>query len=46
MRVRIELLDVFCHDTEDVTGADTLYLVGGASDGIRTQSFVTNRIWI
>ena len=46
MRVRIELLDVFCQDTEDVTGADTLYLVGGASDGIRTQSFLTNRIWI
>ncbi len=37
MRVRIELLDVVCRDTEDVTGADTLYLVGGASDGIQQR---------
>ena len=46
MRVRIELVEVLCRDTEDVTGADTLYLVGGVSDGRQTQSVLTNRLWI
>jgi len=46
MRVRIELLDVVCRDTEDVTGADTLYLVGGASDGIQQRPVITSRMWI
>lgn len=46
MRVRIELLDVYCHNTEDVTGADTLYLAGGVSDGKQFQPVLTNRMWI
>jgi hypothetical protein len=46
MRVRIELLDVYCRDTEDVTGADTLYLTGGVSDGRQIQPVLTNRVWI
>lgn len=46
MRVRIELLDVYCHNTEDVTGADTFYLVGGVSDGRQSQPVLTNRVWI
>ncbi len=46
MRVRIELVEVLCRDTEDVTGADTLYLVGGVSDGRQTQPVLTNRLWI
>ena len=27
-RIRVELGDVFCGNTEDVTGADEFYLVG------------------
>ncbi|MBD1909376.1 MULTISPECIES: MIR domain-containing protein [unclassified Leptolyngbya] len=47
MRVRIEFLDVTCRDSEDVTGADTLYIVGGASDGGRQlQPVLTSRLWL
>ncbi|HEY9877289.1 MAG TPA: hypothetical protein V6D29_02480 [Leptolyngbyaceae cyanobacterium] len=46
MRVRIELLDVYCHNTEDLTGADALYLVGGVSDGRQSQPVLTHRIEI
>jgi hypothetical protein len=28
-RIRIELVDVYCRDTEDVTGADEFYILGG-----------------
>lgn len=27
-RIRVELVDVYCRDTEDVTGADEFYIVG------------------
>lgn len=46
MRVRIELLDVLCRDSEDVTGADTLYLAGGVSDGRQLRPVLTSRLWI
>ncbi len=28
-RIRIELVDVYCRNTEDVTGADEFYILGG-----------------
>lgn len=42
-RVRIELVDVVCRDTEDVTGADDFYLVGGVStsDGKQVRDVLT-----
>ena len=30
-KVRVELIDVYCRDTEDVTGADEFYLVGAVA---------------
>jgi hypothetical protein len=32
-QVRIELLNVSCGNTEDITGADHFYIVGALSDG-------------
>ena len=37
-QVRIELLDVKCGNTEDVTGEDEFYIVGALSDGISTNT--------
>ncbi len=37
-QVRIELLDVKCGNTEDVTGADHLYIVGALSDGTNANT--------
>lgn len=32
-RMRVELLDIMCGDTEDVSGGDEFYLAGAVSDG-------------
>ncbi|HEY9674757.1 MAG TPA: hypothetical protein V6D11_25180 [Waterburya sp.] len=40
--VRIELLDVKCGNTEDVTGADEFYIVGALSDGTNTKAALTS----
>ncbi|MEW6493437.1 MAG: hypothetical protein AB1589_13170 [Cyanobacteriota bacterium] len=40
-QVRIELLDVKCGNTEDVTGADEFYIVGALSDGTNTKAALT-----
>jgi hypothetical protein len=40
-QVRIELLDVKCGNTEDVTGADEFYIAGALSDGNNTQAALT-----
>lgn len=40
-QVRIEVLDVKCGNTEDVTGADEFYIVGALSDGTNTQAALT-----
>ena len=46
VRVRIELQDIICRDTEDITGADTFYLVGALSDGASTKAVLTRPVWI
>lgn len=43
-RLRAELLDVYCADTEDVTGADKLYVVGAVTDGAATKGVLTTPI--
>ena len=45
-QVRIELLDVKCGNTEDVTGADEFYIVGALSDGTNTNAALTSPISI
>lgn len=45
-KVRIELMDVDCKDTEDVTGADDFYLVGALVGGEQTQAILTHPIKI
>jgi hypothetical protein len=47
-RIRVELLDVHCNDTEDWTGADTLYVAGAAvrSDGQGGTPVLVPPIWI
>jgi hypothetical protein len=45
-QVRIELLDVKCGNTEDVTGADEFYIVGAMSDGTNTKAALTSPISI
>jgi hypothetical protein len=44
VNVRIELLDIRCNDTEDVTGADEFFLVAAMSDGRQTRGLVTRPI--
>ncbi|MEH2287602.1 hypothetical protein [Nostoc sp.] len=40
-KVKVELVDVYCRDTEDVTGADDFYLVGGLVGGQTTKAILT-----
>jgi len=44
VHVRVELLEVHCGNTEDVTGADEFYVVGALSDGESTKSVLTQPI--
>ncbi|MDJ1171099.1 hypothetical protein PMG71_16845 [Roseofilum sp. BLCC_M154] len=44
--VRVELLDVYCADTEDVTGADDFYLVGALVGGGATKGILTRPVKI
>ena len=44
--VKVNLVDLYCADTEDVTGADTVYLVGGVTDGSTTKAVLTRPMWI
>ncbi len=37
-QVRVELLNVSCGNTEDVTGGDEFYIVGALSDGTNTNT--------
>lgn len=37
-RIRIELVDVYCRDTEDVTGADEFFILGGVGSYSRLGS--------
>ena len=37
-QVRVELIDVYCRDTEDVTGPDEFYLVGAVATNERKPS--------
>jgi len=46
VKVRIELLDVRCHDTEDVTGTDELFVVAALRDGRQTRGLVPRPIAI
>ncbi|MEH2455910.1 hypothetical protein [Nostoc sp.] len=45
-KVKVELVDVYCQDTEDVTGADDFYLVGGLVGGAITKGILTTPIKI
>ena len=45
-KVKVELVDVYCRDTEDVTGADDFYLVGGLAGGQTTKAILTTPIKI
>jgi hypothetical protein len=45
-RTVVSLDSVFCRDTEDVTGADEFYLVGGVSDGGTTKGILTKPLSI
>lgn len=45
-KVKIELVDVYCGDTEDVTGADDFYLVGALVGGGQTKAILTRPIKI
>ncbi len=44
VKVRIELFDVRCYDTEDVTGGDEFFVVAAMSDGHETRGIVTRPI--
>lgn len=46
VRMKIELIDVFCRDTEDVTGADEFYLVGALVGGTVIKPILTTPISI
>lgn len=39
--IKIDLLTVHCHDTEDMTGADEFYVVGGVRVGKESSSLIT-----
>ena len=45
-KLRIELVDVYCGDTEDITGADDFYLVGALAGGGTTKPILTRPIKI
>lgn len=47
-QVKIELINVYCADTEDVTGADEFYIVGALTDGTQanTKAALTSPISI
>lgn len=45
-RIKIELIDVYCADTEDVTGADDFFLVGALVGGGQTKAILTRPIKI
>jgi hypothetical protein len=42
--MKIELIDVYCRDTEDVTGADEFYLVGALVGGTVRKAILTKPI--
>lgn len=44
--VKVSLVDLYCADTEDVTGADTVYLVGAVTDGSTVKAVLTRPLWI
>lgn len=46
VRMKIELIDVVCRDTEDITGADHFYLVGALVGGTVTKPILTKPIRI
>lgn len=43
-QVTIRLLEVVCSDTEDVTGADEFYVLGGIYDGANSPAVLTKPI--
>ena len=45
-KIKIELIDVKCRDTEDVTGADHFYLVGALVGGTVVKPILTKPIKI
>ncbi|MCL6749875.1 hypothetical protein KBT16_02320 [Nostoc sp. CCCryo 231-06] len=45
-KVKVELVDVYCRDTEDITGADDFYLVGGFAGGQVSKAILTTPIKI
>jgi hypothetical protein len=45
-RVQVELVNIYCKDTEDVTGADHFYLVGGVMAGDATNGVLTTPLSI
>ncbi len=45
-KVKVELLDVYCADTEDITAADDFYLVGALVGGGNTKPILTRPIKI
>ncbi|MEH2317562.1 hypothetical protein [Nostoc sp.] len=45
-KVKVELVDVYCRDTEDITGADDFYLLGGLVGGAITKAILTTPIKI
>jgi hypothetical protein len=46
VRMKIELIDVYCRDTEDVTGPDEFYLVGALAGGTVVKPILTKPISI
>src|SRR4028118_539861 len=46
VRMKIELIDVVCGNTEDVTGADHFYLVGALAGGTVVKPILTKPIKI
>ncbi|MEM1167567.1 MAG: hypothetical protein AAGJ08_00355 [Cyanobacteria bacterium P01_H01_bin.35] len=46
VKIKVELVDVYCADTEDVTGADDFYLVGSLVGGGVTKPILTHPIKI
>ncbi|PSB29180.1 hypothetical protein C7B69_09445 [filamentous cyanobacterium Phorm 46] len=44
--LKIELIDVTCRDTEDITGADDFYLMGALAGGAVTKAILTRPIKI
>ncbi|MEH1872217.1 hypothetical protein [Nostoc sp.] len=45
-KLKVELVDVYCRDTEDITGADDFYLVGGLVGGGITKGILTTPVKI